>query len=248
MANNTPVPRTPTGPICRFDSWLTEQLSFTKDLAIFSPTLDELVRAAWVEYTALAAEIIMGSPDSPDEHVYVYCHHNPPRCTYFMDLLRVSQESSLEAQYPPVIIHHAPYTQGANGPWHPSQPRVFGGYLGEIKPLVDLDAPYLADPYKRTTMRIMLVDDFELVEGQLGPKHEVHRQEPEGQVAFVSYEEAEAIKKLGQGIGLSRAERASVFKVCPVCQKFFWTRLAFNHTQACGRADGKARRSERSKK
>ncbi|KAJ7661100.1 hypothetical protein B0H17DRAFT_1144803 [Mycena rosella] len=177
MANNTPVPRTPTGPICRFDSWLTEQLSFTKDLAIFSPTLDELVRAAWpldeerrltprefinwlhiqglflscfcsrVEYTALAAEIIM------------------------VDLLRISQESSLEAQYPPVIIHHAPYTQGANGPWHPSQPRVFGGYLGEIKPLIDLDAPYLADPYKRTTMRIMLVDDFELVEGQLGPKH-----------------------------------------------------------------------------
>ncbi|KAJ7080753.1 hypothetical protein B0H15DRAFT_855851 [Mycena belliarum] len=202
------------------------------------------------------AEITRIIPTSSNEQVYIYCHFNPPRCSYFLDLLRIYRETILEYRYPPAMTIYPPYNGNllANflsgrwreeyGEYHILQPRVFPGFFGEI----------IATSANRPS--IIEVKGFQLFDGQLGPKHAIPAKRSvsvgtqtdptdNGRIAFVAEAEAQAIERLGRGEGLSKKDQKELWKKCPICSSLVWQRFAFEHIRACGRPDGKPRKSDR---
>ncbi|KAJ7661096.1 hypothetical protein B0H17DRAFT_1212376 [Mycena rosella] len=188
----------------RFDTVHEYQLQRAVDLMVFNPDLGFLVRVLWPTHFGirmkpkdLVAFLLCQNLYLPcfcSEHtdgcnyaceftvvsetskVYAYCHFNPPRCGYFVDLQRIYQESVLELEYPSVIVNEAPYTGKSlvshyfsghpdfrvSEDWSPDVPMIFHGYLGEVNPAVVTEA---------TTTHVKKMVCTHLQPGQSGPKH-----------------------------------------------------------------------------
>ncbi|KAJ7437073.1 hypothetical protein B0H11DRAFT_2255638 [Mycena galericulata] len=123
-----------------------------------------------------AAEFTITIDASRDEQSYAYCHFNPPRCSYFLDLLRIYREAETVLEYPPgPLITQRPYMHGLwvnyftstwqeTGPYVFHRPQLYLGFLGEAN---------REDLPEDTRTRICRVKSFDLDLGQLGPKHMV---------------------------------------------------------------------------
>ncbi|KAJ7504086.1 hypothetical protein B0H11DRAFT_1905963 [Mycena galericulata] len=207
-----------------------------------------------------AAEFSVVIDSSRDEQSYAYCHFSPPRCSYFVDLLKIYQESETVLTYPTgALVTQRPYIHGLwvnyfsstwaeTGPYVFQRPRLFLGFLGE---------PNRVDLPEDTRTKICRVKMFTLQPGQVGPKHMVPRlppllppqaavvpavvpaeeQErvvPAGErIVYVEQGEADPIMSLCSGIGLPAEQYNGLFQTCAACHSLFLTRFLEDHKGVC---------------
>ncbi|KAJ7882132.1 hypothetical protein B0H13DRAFT_2539789 [Mycena leptocephala] len=202
-------------------------------------------------------EFTLASDASKDERAYAYCHFSPPRCGFFLDLLRIYYGATLEMEYPVPLRSHAPYQQDLfrgylAAPWdlHDDKrvfrPRFFKGYVGDI-----VEPHFLVE--NGTILRKL--HQINLEDGQLGPKHappspplHVSRGSQTDPVApiipfdtYVSDLEKKAIISWGNAQGVSKTTFSAVIKKCVVCKEYLWARFINEHMKGCGRPDGEHR-------
>ncbi|KAJ7122254.1 hypothetical protein C8R44DRAFT_735960 [Mycena epipterygia] len=266
-----------------------QQFSCADDLVLYSTSLSTPVRSGWPlfygsrltprqlirflsqqnlhfpcfcsvhEGNPHAAQFTEIVETSPDERAFAYCHFNPPRCSYFLDLFRIYNNTSITLAYPlhtpiqqnspydvDLVVHY--FTSGwATGHFNVNyrcfQPSFFSGFIDERNTL---------DVEGLTLTKVNKLKHMILQEGQLGPKHMVPKSvksqstqtlSDEGApIYFVSDTEQAVIKTLGEGGGLSKEAYNKAFRTCRLCKGVFWERFLHQHIASCGRADGEPRK------
>ncbi|KAJ7018079.1 hypothetical protein C8F04DRAFT_1278252 [Mycena alexandri] len=106
-----------------------------------------------------------------DQHVFLYCHFQAPRCSFFVDLLAVYTTATVTYSYPASILSQVPYTSQDFVGEYIFRPLIVNGlehrgfmqnYFGEPR----------ASLAKNQWSLIKTVESFPILEpGQLGPKH-----------------------------------------------------------------------------
>ncbi|KAK7019274.1 hypothetical protein R3P38DRAFT_3199457 [Favolaschia claudopus] len=209
---------------------------------------------AQLEDRPLGAEFITFL-DAGDHRCYLYCHYDPPRCGFFLDLHKIYRETTYEYEYPSPLLSSIPYQKSlGNYFWSPAvpdrgemfKPVLVPGFLGEI-----WEAGFDRDQ----RMRRRLCYDFSLAFGQLGPKHiaPVAALPPpltrnratqtydnflfEDPSLLVTDREKAAFTCLSKEEGLTTKELNALLKRCNVCECWFLARVLRTHTTQCGRMD-----------
>ncbi|KAJ7796413.1 hypothetical protein B0H13DRAFT_1934602 [Mycena leptocephala] len=268
--------------IMRFDSQFSDSLASTKELIIMTRRIGSLFITAWPLSNGIrmtprqmisfvlseglhmpcfcfrthglpyGCEFTVLSERSRDERAYAYCHFDPPRCDFFLDLQKIYLEASYEMEYPTPLLAHFPYGQDLmtsylTRPTEPLnigrpifQPQFFRGFLGD-----KTDQHFLEE----NLSVIRTLNSLSLDAGQIGPKHSVPPALPRYISTSIQTEnddptseftdtEKTAIMSLANGSGIAASDFKSLLKKCGVCTKFFLARSLDAHASQCGRLDG----------
>ncbi|KAJ7509968.1 hypothetical protein B0H11DRAFT_1900385 [Mycena galericulata] len=256
----------------RFDHDVVSAMRQSSELSIYSCQLNVVVEAAWpmVDGVKLTprqlvqflqkeglhfpcfCNRILGVPfgceftlteSSNSAQVYAYCHFDPPRCGFFIDLLRVYRESTQVHQYPSNgLIHNPPYSRGLLDAYlfqaRPDNSRLLPGFLGDVN--------YIHIPGENLTAICTLQWMPQLQEGQLGPKHcrppkkkkvaqrkTVASQTDVLTICDLSSAECNAVEALSAGNGLTKDEEDVAFEHCIKCRRLFMARFLPDHARKC---------------